>query len=199
MSKSKAIKCVVVGDNGVGKTSLITTFATNRFPDNQYVSGMFDPIPSVKTMFGNKTIDLALWDTAGQDEYDRLRPLAYPQTDVFLICFSVISPASYANVRTKWHPELTHHCPNVPTLLVGTMTDLRSADDDNDDGRSELTISVEQGKRLAREIRAFMYLECSAKAQEGLQDLFHEAIRAALTNGKSGSDSRETKKTCSLF
>jgi len=79
------------------------------------------------------------------------------------------------------------------------MTDLRSADDDNDDGRSELTISAEQGKRLAREIRAFMYLECSAKAQEGLQDLFHEAIRAALTNGKAGSGNQETKKTCSLF
>jgi Ras-related C3 botulinum toxin substrate 1 len=202
MSKSKAIKCVVVGDNGVGKTSLITTFATNRFPDNQYVSGMFDPIPSVKTMFGNKTIDLALWDTAGQDEYDRLRPLAYPQTDVFLICFSVISPASYANVRTKWHPELTHHCPNVPTLLVGTMTDLRSADD-NDDGRTwqQLPMSAEQGERLAEEIGAFMYLECAARTQEGLQNLFHEAIRVALdptcNNGKTGN--KATKKTCSLF
>ena len=196
---SEAVKCVVVGDHGVGKTSLITTHATNRFPDNQYVSGVFDGTPSVKTVFGNMAIDLALWDTAGQEEYDRLRPLAYPQTDVFLICFSVTSPASYANVRTRWYPELIHHCPYVPVLLVGTMTDLRSADDDTDDGQSELTISTEQGKRLAREIRAFMYLECSAKAQEGLQDLFHEAVRAALTNGKSGSDNQETKKTCSLF
>lgn len=56
---------------------------------------------SANVMVDGKTISLGLWDTAGQEDYDRLRPLSYPQTDVFLICFSLVSPPSYENVRTK--------------------------------------------------------------------------------------------------
>lgn len=66
-----------------------------------------------------------LFDTAGQEDYDRLRPLSYPQTDVFLVCFSVVSPSSFENVKEKWVPEITHHCQKTPFLLVGTQIDLR--------------------------------------------------------------------------
>ncbi len=54
-------------------------------------------------------INLNLWDTAGQEDYDRLRPLSYPNTDVFLIMFSTVSPTSYQNVRNKWVPEIQHY------------------------------------------------------------------------------------------
>jgi hypothetical protein len=64
-------------------------------------------------------VSLGLWDTAGQEDYDRLRPLSYPQTDVFLICFSVVSPSSFENVTSKWCPEIKHHCPDAPILLIG--------------------------------------------------------------------------------
>jgi len=52
-------------------------------------------------MVDGKPISLGLWDTAGQEDYDRLRPLSYPQTDVFLICFSIVSPPSFDNVKAK--------------------------------------------------------------------------------------------------
>ena len=104
---------------------------------------MFDNY-SANVMVDNKTISLGLWDTAGQEDYDRLRPLSYPQTDVFLICFSLVSPPSYENVRTKvtsahaalrdcrsltcvsqWFPEISHHAPQTSIVLVGTKLDLR--------------------------------------------------------------------------
>lgn len=90
-------------------------------------------------------MELALWDTAGQEDYDRLRPLSYPDTDVILMCFSVDSPDSLENIPEKWTPEVSrtkvsivftkltnnslqvkHFCPNVPIILVGNKKDLRN-------------------------------------------------------------------------
>merc|ERR1711884_577940 len=64
----------------------------------------------------------ALWDTAGQEDYDRLRPPSYPDTDVILMCFSIDSPDSLENIPEKWTPEVKHFCPNVPIILVGNKS-----------------------------------------------------------------------------
>ena len=133
-------------------------------------------------MVDGKTISLGLWDTAGQEDYDRLRPLSYPQTDVFLVCFSVTSPASFENVKEKWFPEVHHHCPGVPCLIVGTQIDLR---DDSQvleklQRQKQRPVTSEQGERLARELGAVKYVECSALTQFKLKDVFDEAIVAAL-------------------
>lgn len=89
-----------------------------------------------------------------QEDYDRLRPLSYPMTDVFLICFSVVNPASFQNVKEEWVPELKEYAPNVPFLLIGTQIDLR--DDPKTLARlndmKEKPICVEQGQKLAKEV-----------------------------------------------
>ena len=59
----------------------------------------------------------------------RLRLIAYPNTDVFLVCFSIINPDSYDNVREKWVPEIQKHCGYAPFLLIGTQIDLRTDPD----------------------------------------------------------------------
>eukprot|EP00694_Reclinomonas_americana_P008222 EC799952.1.p3 GENE.EC799952.1~~EC799952.1.p3 ORF type:complete len:92 (+),score=17.53 EC799952.1:309-584(+) len=76
-------------------------------------------------MVGNKTIGLGLFDTACPELYDRLRPLSYPNTDIFIICFSLVSPSSFEDVKCRWYRELKHHAPKVPILLVGTKLDIR--------------------------------------------------------------------------
>jgi len=129
-----------------------------------------------------KTKSQGLWDTAGQEDYDRLRPLSYPQTDVFLICFSVISPSSFENIQNKWYPEIKHHAPGVPFILVGTKVDLR-ADPDTQrkmQERGHTPVTLQAGNAKASELGAFKYLECSALTQEGLKQVFDDAIRCVL-------------------
>ena len=132
--------------------------------------------PFLCSRIGDEPYTLGLFDTAGQEDYDRLRPLSYPQTDVFLVCFSVTSPASFENVREKWFPEVHHHCPGVPCLIVGTQTDLR----DDPSVREKLAkqkmtpVRKEDGERMAKELGAVKYVECSALTQYKLKDVFDE-------------------------
>jgi cell division control protein 42 len=125
---------------------------------------------------------------AGQEDYDRLRPLSYPQTDVFLVCFSVTSPASFENVKEKWFPEVHHHCPGVPCLIVGTQVDLR---DDSQvieklARQKQRPVAIEQGERLARELGAVKYVECSALTQKGLKNVFDEVSSFYRRNSAVG-------------
>lgn len=125
---------------------------------------------------GDEPYTLGLFDTAGQEDYDRLRPLSYPQTDVFLVCFSVTSPASFENVREKWFPEVHHHCPGVPCLIVGTQTDLRDDPSVREKlGKQKMSpVRKEDGEKMAKELGAVRYVECSALTQYKLKDVFDE-------------------------
>ena len=137
-------------------------------------------------MVDNKPIQLGLWDTAGQEDYDRLRPLSYPQTDVFLLCFAVTSPESFQNIHKKWHPEIQSHAPNVPFVIVGTKVDLRSNDQTLKllDQRSQKPVTYEEGQELADQLKAYKYVECSALTQEGLKAVFDCAIRCVRESEK---------------
>ena len=131
----------------------------------------------------SKFVSLNLWDTAGQEDYDRLRPLSYPQTDVFLICFSVVNPTSFENITHKWFPEVSHHCPGVPVLLIGNKIDLREDPDTlqflNENKR--VPISKTQGLTVAKKIGATKYMECSAKTGKGLKDVFTTAAEVVVS------------------
>ena len=125
---------------------------------------------------------MALWDTAGQEDYDRLRPLSYPDTDVILMCFSVDSPDSLENIPEKWTPEVRHFCPSVPIILVGNKKDLRL---DQTTIRELAKMKQEpvkqaEGTAMATKIGAVEYLECSAKTKDGVRAVFETATRAAL-------------------
>ncbi|KAL9082386.1 MAG: hypothetical protein Q9159_006458 [Coniocarpon cinnabarinum] len=191
--------CVVVGDGAVGKTCLLISYTTNKFP-SEYVPTVFDNY-AVTVMIGDEPYTLGLFDTAGQEDYDRLRPLSYPQTDVFLVCFSVTSPASFENVREKWFPEVHHHCPGVPCLVVGTQVDLREDQNVREKLRKQKMAPVERedGVKMAKELGAVKYVECSALTQFKLKDVFDEAIVAALEpSPKSGGKPKRDKK-CAIL
>ena len=77
-----------------------TTNDNNNDNNNNNNKQVFDNY-AVTVMIGGEPYTLGLFDTAGQEDYDRLRPLSYPQTDVFLVCFSVVSTSSFENVKEK--------------------------------------------------------------------------------------------------
>ncbi|KAL6049129.1 Rho GTPase protein rac1 [Balamuthia mandrillaris] len=195
------VKCVVVGDGAVGKTSLLISYTENRFPVD-YVPTVFDNFTTGVEVDG-KLINFALWDTAGQEEYSRLRALSYPETDVFLLCFSVVSAPSFDNIKTKWFPEINHHCPGAKCILVGTKIDLREDKATMESLKGDRLPTLDMGKKLAEEIGAECYLECSALTQEGLKRVFEEAIRAVI--GRPGdasgpaSSKRNKERRCALF
>ncbi|XP_048522326.1 rho-related GTP-binding protein RhoA-A-like [Dendroctonus ponderosae] len=167
-------KIVVVGDGGIGKTCLLTVFATNEFPE-KHLPTIFDTY--VKDIFvDEKPFSLVLSDTAGEEDYDRLRPLSYSKTDLVLICYSIDNPVSLDNVKLKWYPEIKHFLPNAYYFLVGTKQDRRHSK----------SISFHEGLRMSNRIRADRYMECSAKFSLGVRPIFEEAARLMLNPKKRG-------------
>lgn len=89
-----------MGDGFCGKTSLLHVFQYNEFPED-YVPTVFENYIVRIDLDSGKSIELSLWDTAGQEEYDRLRPLCYPETDVILACFAIDQIQSFENVKDR--------------------------------------------------------------------------------------------------
>ena len=186
-------KLVIVGDGDCGKTCVLIVFAKDLFPEAYIPATFEDYVADIEV--DNKQVELALWDTEGKGDFERLRPLSYPDTDVILMCFSIDSPASLENIREKWMPEVKRFCPNVPIILVGNKKDLR-----NDSTTilklaklKQEPVKPEEGREMAEKINAFAYLECSAKSKEGIREVFETATRAAL------QVQRKNKKVCRIF
>jgi len=193
--KMESIKAVCVGDGACGKTCMLISYTTNSFPSD-YVPTIFDNY-SANVMANGRPVNLGLWDTAGQDDYDRLRPLSYPQTDIFLICFSVTSPASFENVKAKWVPEVKHHAPNVPFLLIGLKSDLRRDTTTLQmlQHRGLVFVGRDQAEHLAKETGASAYIECSSITQSNLKDVFDTAIQTVLQHKKMKEKQKRHKCT----
>ncbi|KAG0037006.1 GTP-binding protein Rho1 [Podila clonocystis] len=187
-------KLVIVGDGACGKTCLLIVFSKGTFPEI-YVPTVFENYVTDVEVDG-KHVELALWDTAGQEDYDRLRPLSYPDTHVILICFAIDSPDSLENVQEKWYPEVQHFCGGLPILLVACKKDLRYDQRTIEELRrnNQSTVSSERGVEVARHIKARDYLECSAKTGEGVREVFESATRASLLTKPRSS--RRSGKNC---
>ncbi|KAK6125920.1 hypothetical protein DH2020_040338 [Rehmannia glutinosa] len=211
MSASRFIKCVTVGDGAVGKTCLLISYTSNTFPTD-YVPTVFDNF-SANVVVNGSTVNLGLWDTAGQEDYNRLRPLSYRGADVFILAFSLISKASYENVSKKilsygfvmlalifqWIPELKHYAPGVPIVLVGTKLDLRDDKQFFVDHPGAVPITAAQGEELRKTIGSPAYIECSSKTQQNVKAVFDAAIKVVLQPPKQKKKKGKAQKACSIL
>ena len=176
------IKLVFTGDGSVGKTCLGIRYATDTFPDEFIPTIICETCEKEVAHPRDKKrlVSLALWDTAGQEDYDRLRPLSYPLTNVNLLCMT-----GGSNVDHPWVPEIRHHCPGVPIILVGTKCDLRDPEFQRTVREWERMHTFNEGVELARRIGAVDYMECSAKTGEGVKELFDKAVEVGYQHWKS--------------
>ncbi|KAL4925679.1 Rho4-like protein [Aspergillus undulatus] len=184
-------KFVVVGDGGCGKTCLLISYSQGYFPE-KYVPTVFENyITQTLHQRSGKTVELALWDTAGQEEYDRLRPLSYPETDLLFVCFAIDCPASLENVMDKWYPEVLHFCPTTPIILVGLKSDLRNKRTCIELLKTQgLTpVTQEQGQTVASRMNA-TYIECSSKEMRGVDAVFQLAVDTVVSVEEQSWDTR---------
>lgn len=218
----QTIKCVVVGDKDVGKIPLLLTFTVgcpisfvivenpHFFLEHCHVFFfVFSSFSYIPTVFDNycanivvdgEAVNLGLWDTSGQEE-TRLRWTSYPQTDVFVICFSLekretclsffrsqrqnsmqvmffmFGLFTVEHVSTLWEPELYHHVPSVPTILVG-ITGLEKSEESKDENDNVGRITKEEGEAKAKEIGAYRYFECDLESPSSVVPVFFESVRA---------------------
>ncbi|KAM6502174.1 Ras family domain containing protein [Amanita muscaria] len=172
-------KLVIVGDGACGKTSLLCSFALGEFP-KEYVTVFDNYVAEIR--LDEKPVQLALWDTAGQEEYERLRPMSYSKSHVILIAFALDTPDSLENVTTKWIEEVRSICgPTIPVILVGCKSDLRPDTlHPNTPDNPSPWVTREMGERVAQVIGARAYKECSALKIEGVDEVFEAATRASM-------------------
>ncbi|GMR30180.1 hypothetical protein PMAYCL1PPCAC_00375, partial [Pristionchus mayeri] len=177
-------KMTIVGDGSVGKTCLFTVCAHDRFPE-EYIPTVFEGWVQEIEVDG-KLVELAFWDTTGEwrgdPNYEKWRPLSYPETDIILIICAIDSPDSFENVERKWAHEVRQYCSNVPIILVGNKKELRT-DPETIRALQKLEqkpVKTERGRAIARRIGAAAYMECSAKHKEGVREIFEKAALLTL-------------------
>lgn len=188
-SAQRHIKLVVVGDGGCGKTCLLISYSQGTFPTT-YIPTIFENyVTNLKIPNSRQHVELALWDTAGQEEYDRLRPLSYADVDVILICYAVDAPITLGNVKEKWAPEVKHFCPGIPIILVGTKSDIEGAN----------LIPFDEAELVKRKIGAMAHIRCSSKTTENINDVFDVAIHECLSKVLKAEAEEKKNKRKSFF
>jgi len=178
---TRAIKVALVGDGTVGKTCLSMAYVCQAFLE-EYVPTMFDNFSAIEEVDG-ELVNMILWDTAGQEDYETIRTTTcFPNTHVFILCFSVVHPDSFHNIKQKWLEELRKSSADTPYILVGTKTDLREDPEVvrklQEKGKEPITEKV--GKKRAKEIKARGYFECSAQDIASVNRVFKEALKIVM-------------------
>lgn len=173
-------KIVVIGDGACGKTCLLEVFKKNIFPED-YIPTIIDNFVKDVEVEG-ETISIAIWDTAGQEEYDAVRPVSYSETDLVFLCYTVENKDMLFNISDKWMPEIRNYCPNAGTFVVGLKADLRDSDCPGVD-KSKLT-SKEDGERMKEKLGAAEFFECSARENRNVKEVFDAAALWLIKNKK---------------
>lgn len=166
----EVLNIVVVGDGTVGKTCLLHAYTDESFT-NFYTPTIYDK-ESIEMVLDGLRHTITLHDTAGQEDYDRIRQQFYKKAQCFLLCYSIDNRVTFENIKAKWIPELSATENKVPIVLIATKIDLRR--------HIDTEVSTTEGEKLARKINANCFVECSAKNGINVKLAIEEAVRACI-------------------
>lgn len=189
----RKIKCVVVGDEIAEKTKLLMRYVTNDA--NEYIPIVSDHF-NKEIIVNDQEVDMQLWDTSCQQDYSKLRPLSYQQTDVFILAFALINPFSLDSIESFWLPEIREHCPDAPYILVGTF---KNARDDFDNHKEEYKsngwepVPTSKGEEVKATILANDYIECDFESKRSIEKVFLRAAKIVLNGGRPDDDDEKKK------
>ena len=106
-----SIKVVLVGSCGCGKTSIITRLVSNTFSE-EYIStegGAYNQVDFTYSEFGNKTLNMEVWDTAGQEKYRSLTKIFYKDADIAILVYDITNPESFKELKEYWMDQVREH------------------------------------------------------------------------------------------
>lgn len=170
-------KLVFLGDQSVGKTSIITRFMYDNF-DRHYQATIGIDFLSKTMYLEDRTVRLQLWDTAGQERFRSLIPSYIRDSSVAVVVYDVTNRASFLNT-TKWVEDVRAERGNdVVICLVGNKTDL---------GNDKRQITTEEGEERAKK-DSLLFMECSAKAGYNVKSLFRK-LATSLPGSVDGANS----------
>mmetsp|Transcript_11636 Transcript_11636/g.17228 ORF Transcript_11636/g.17228 Transcript_11636/m.17228 type:complete len:200 (+) Transcript_11636:50-649(+) len=166
-----SLKLVLLGDSVCGKTTLIHTFIKKEYPET------YEPTVSEQES-GNITIQkkkfkLSIWDTAGNSDYARLRPLAYPKTHSCILFYAIDNRESFDHVN-DFYEEYRESEPETEVILVGTHVERRGKEEEGE------YITKEEGEEKQEEIGASYFMEISTKSEKDARLVIENAVRAGL-------------------
>lgn len=193
--KLRTGKIVLVGDGACGKTCLLEVFKRNTFPE-EYIPTVVDNFTKVVEFDKekHKSVRLLLWDTAGQDDYDTIRPLSYRDTSLVLVCYAIDNRKNMGNIEKKWLMELRTYCPTAKYFLVALKKDLRN----EPDLPPEELITEDEGREIARKINAEKFFECSARKRINVNTVFESAAKYIYYNAETTAP-RDMCSCCNIF
>ncbi|KAK3591829.1 hypothetical protein CHS0354_007691 [Potamilus streckersoni] len=169
------VQCAIVGDVLVGKSAMAFSFLGQNLP-NEYVATVFENYAGRISVAGEQ-YTVSIFDSAGQHDLEGLRAYTYKDSEVYVVCYSVVDRESFHNVRDFWIPEAKSSTKRrKPIILVGTQSDLRSDKGCNVDS----VVKIDEGNELAKEIGADCFMECSSFHNKGVKEVFENAVQTAL-------------------
>ncbi|KAH3662292.1 hypothetical protein OGAPHI_005542 [Ogataea philodendri] len=179
-------KIVIVGDSGCGKTSLLSSYIRGSFP-TEYEPTIFENHRAfLQDSTKQHILTVDLWDTAGQEDYERLRRLSYQDSNLIILAYSLAAKDSLLNIPEVWAPEILGFCDKTPIVLVGLKSDV-----------AKKQVTPAEAYNVAKSIGAVAHIECSAKQMYNVDQLFNSCVNVVYNKHQAAS--RETARDSKRF
>ncbi|SMN19319.1 similar to Saccharomyces cerevisiae YKR055W RHO4 Non-essential small GTPase of the Rho/Rac subfamily of Ras-like proteins, likely to be involved in the establishment of cell polarity [Maudiozyma saulgeensis] len=172
-----SFKLLMVGDSGIGKTQLWHAYIDPQKTRNEdeEEDSQESHVIMIDDKKSGKHIQLALWDSAGGEIADRLRPLSYSNADIVILAYNVNDRISFDNIKKKWNREAKHFAPRSQKLLVGTQADFNNS--------LTTKITKEEGDEMAKRVGAFYHLQCSVNDNINITNIINVILDQLLGDG----------------